>query len=166
MTAQLEAGRVSIRPAVASDRATIVEFRLAMFDDMSGAEAGLTPRPESLGRDNERWVAEHLGSDFFAWIADLDGRPVASAGLVWFAHPPGPLNPIGTEAYILNVYTRPEARRRGLARALMERLVEEAGRAGVGRIWLRASDEGRPLYEAMGFRTGNYLELRTGQPGD
>jgi GNAT superfamily N-acetyltransferase len=131
MTAQLDAGRVSIRPAVPSDLATIVEFRLAMFDDMSGAEAGPTPRPESLRRDNERWVAEHLGRDFFAWIAELDGRPVASAGLIWFAHPPGPLNPIGKEAYILNVYTRPEARRLGLARALMERLVEEASLAGV-----------------------------------
>lgn len=78
-----------------SDLATIVEFRLAMFDDMSGAEAGPTPRPESLRRDNERWVAEHLGRDFFAWIAELDGRPVPSAGVIWFAHPPGPLNPIG-----------------------------------------------------------------------
>ena len=165
MTAQLDAGRVSIRPAVPSDLATIVEFRLAMFDDMSGAEAGPTPRPESLRRDNERWVAEHLGRDFFAWIAGLDGRPVASAGLIWFAHPPGPLNPIGKEAYILNVYTRPEARRLGLARALMERLVEEARLAGVRRIWLRASDDGRPLYESMGFRTGNYLELRPDQPG-
>jgi GNAT superfamily N-acetyltransferase len=165
MTAQLDAGRVSIRPAVPSDLATIVEFRLAMFDDISGAEAGLTPRPESLRRDNERWVAEHLDRDFFAWIAELDGRPVASAGLIWFAHPPGPLNPIGKEAYILNVYTRPEARRLGLARALMERLAEEARLAGVRRVWLRASDEGRPLYESMGFRAGNYLELKPDQPG-
>jgi GNAT superfamily N-acetyltransferase len=47
----------------------------------------------------------------------------------------------------------------GLARALMERLVEEARRAGVRRIWLRASAEGRPLYEGMGFRPGNYLQL-------
>jgi ribosomal protein S18 acetylase RimI-like enzyme len=71
----------------------------------------------------------------------------------------GSVNPGGTEAYILNVFTRPEARRLGLARALMDRLVQEARAAGVRRIWLRANDEGRPLYEAMGFRTGRYLEL-------
>jgi hypothetical protein len=29
----------------------------------------------------------------------------------------------------------------------------------VRRIWLRASDDGRPLYEAMEFRAGNYLQL-------
>ena len=139
--------------------ATIVDLRLAMYEDMAAADAEQTPFPESFRRDNERWVAEHLGRDFLAWIAELDGRPVASAGLIWFEHPPGVLNPIGKEAYILNVYTRREARRLGLARALMERLVEEARAAGVRRIWLRASDEGRPLYESMGFRTGKYLEL-------
>ena len=115
-------------------------------------------RPRCAGATSG-WIAEHLGRDFIAWMADLDGRPVASAGLLWFAHPPGPLNPAGREAYILNVYTRPEARRLGLARALMERLVEEARMAGIRRIWLRASEAGRPLYEAMGFGPGTYLEL-------
>ena len=114
---------------------------------------------ETLRQANEKWLGEHLGRDFFAWIADLDGRPAASAGLMWFPHPPGPINPVGLEAYILNVYTRPDSRRMGLARALMERLVEEARAAGVRRIWLRASDDGRPLYEAMDFRAGNYLQL-------
>ena len=47
----------------------------------------------------------------------------------------------------------------GAARALMERLVEEAKAAGVRRIWLRASEDGRPLYESMGFRPGNYMQL-------
>jgi ribosomal protein S18 acetylase RimI-like enzyme len=63
------------------------------------------------------------------------------------------------EAYILNVYTRPEARRMGLARALMDRLVEAARAAGARRVWLRASADGRLLYESMGFREGDYLQL-------
>jgi hypothetical protein len=41
----------------------------------------------------------------------------------------------------------------------MDRVVEEARAAGAARIWLRASHDGRPLYEAMGFTTGNYLQL-------
>jgi ribosomal protein S18 acetylase RimI-like enzyme len=124
-----------------------------------GAEAGPADAPGALRAANEEWLGEHLGRDFQAWIAELDGVPVASAGLLWFSHPPGTTNPGGLEAYILNVYTRPEARRRGLARALMERAVDAARAAGVRRVWLRASVEGRPLYEAMGFRENNYLEL-------
>jgi GNAT superfamily N-acetyltransferase len=159
MTVPPETGRVSIRRATPDDLATIVEFRLEMIDDLFGGEAGPVADPEALSRDNESWIGEHFGRDFSAWIAELDGLPVASAGLLWFSHPPGPANPIGREAYILNVYTRPEARRLGLARALIERIVDEARAAGVRRIWLRASKAGRPLYESMGFRTSNYLQL-------
>jgi GNAT superfamily N-acetyltransferase len=155
MTTPPGSGRVSIRPAARADLPTILEFRLAMLAAVFPAPED----PEALRRDNAAWLEEHFQHDFMAWMADLDGRPVASAGLLWFPHPPGPTNPAGLEAYILNVYTRPEARRLGLARALMERLVAEARRAGVRRIWLRASDEGRPLYESMGFGPSNYLQL-------
>ena len=88
----------------------------------------------------------------------MDGVAAASAGLLWFPHPPGPVNPVGLEAYLLNVYTRPEARHRGLARKLVERAVGEARSAGVRRIWLRASPAGRPLYEELGFGRGDYLQ--------
>jgi ribosomal protein S18 acetylase RimI-like enzyme len=162
MTSQVDSARVQIRPATAADLSMLVDFRIAMFADMFAREHGSeAPRPEdpALRTANERWLDEHLGRDYLGWVAELDGRPVATAGLLWFAHPPGHVNVGGVEAYILNVYTRPEARRMGLAQALMERVVEEARAAGVRRIWLRASDEGRPLYEAMGFRTGRYLEL-------
>jgi GNAT superfamily N-acetyltransferase len=155
MTTPRDSGRVLIRPATRADLPAILEFRLAMLDAVFAGPDD----PEAMRRDNAAWLDEHFGRDFSAWMADLDGRPVASAGLLWFPHPPGPTNPRGLEAYILNVYTRPEARRLGLARGLMERLVEEARSAGVRRIWLRASDEGRPLYEDMGFRTSNYLQL-------
>ena len=155
MTAPRDSGRVSIRPAERADLPAILEFRLAMLEAVFPAPADL----DALRRDNAGWLEEHFERDFLVWMADVDGRPSASAGLLWFPHPPGPTNPRGLEAYILNVYTRPEARRMGLARALMERLVEEARCAGVRRIWLRASDDGRPLYEDMGFRPGNYLQL-------
>lgn len=78
---------------------------------------------------------------------------------MWFPHPPGPRNLRGLEAYVLNVYTKPEFRRLGIARALMARTIDEARAAGVTRIWLRASHEGRPLYEEIGFGASNYLEL-------
>jgi GNAT superfamily N-acetyltransferase len=153
---------VTIRPAGRSDFETILDHRLAMLDAVFPAASTDRPdRPDAgtLRELNRAWLIDHLGIDFFVWIAELDGRPAASAAILWFDHPPAPVNPGGREAYILNVFTDPQARRRGLARRLMERLVEEARAAGVRRIWLRASDEGRPLYESMGFAERNYLEL-------
>lgn len=130
-----------------------------MLADVFGTERGQQIDMVTLRETNERWLDEHFGRDFVAWMAELDGQTAASAGLMWFPHPPGPTSPGGLEAYILNVYTRPESRRMGLARALMERLVDEARAAGVRRVWLRASDAGRPLYEDMGFHADNFLQL-------
>jgi GNAT superfamily N-acetyltransferase len=158
MTTQHERGNVLIRPAGRADLATLLEFRLAMMAELFPIET----RPletQDMHDASGAWIDAHLGRDFAAWIADLDGVAVATAGVIWFEHPPGPMNPIGREAYLLNVYTRPEARRLGLARKLVQRIVEEARVAGVRRIWLRASEAGRPLYSELGFREGNYLQL-------
>ena len=162
VTAKPAAGPLVLRPATRSDLDTLLEFRLAMLEAVFPRDTSAPATDAALLREaNERWLGEHLGLDFQAWMADLDGRTVASAGLLWFPHPPGPNNPGGLEAYILNVYTLLEARRLGAARALMELLVDAAKAAGVRRIWLRASEDGRPLYESMGFRAGNYMELTT-----
>ena len=159
MQPHLDHGHVVIRPAGRSDLAALLDFRMAMLDELLAhgavaAEAG----PELRGA-NEAWLSRHLGRDFEAWLVELDGRTVACAGVIWFEHPPGRANPLGREAYLLNVYTRPEARRMGLARKLVLRIVAEARAAGIRRIWLRASADGRPLYAELGFHEGNYLEL-------
>jgi GNAT superfamily N-acetyltransferase len=158
MTLKVDPDRVRIRPVTIEDRSTLLEFRFAMWADIDAAShhgphaaaSGIADRATLL-KDSERWLDRHIGHDFVAFIADLDGRPAATAALMWFDHPPVPANPNGVEAYILNVYARPEARHIGLARALIERLIAEARTAGVRRIWLRASDAGRPLYESVGF---------------
>jgi GNAT superfamily N-acetyltransferase len=154
-----DAGRISIRQATQSDVGTLLEFRLAMMVELFEERDGPRVEMAALREPNERWLGDHFGRDFSAWIADLDGHPAASAALMWYPHPPSPKNPLGLEAYILNVYTVPGARRMGLAKALIQRLVEEAQAVGVRRIWLRASEVGRPLYEGLGFRASNYLQL-------
>jgi len=51
----------------------------------------------------------------------------------------------------LNMYTIPQYRGKGIARSLLEKLIEECKKTGVRRIWLHASDVGKPLYTKMGF---------------
>lgn len=66
----------------------------------------------------------------------------------------------GTEnAYVNAVYVRPEYRRRGIASALMQLIVEWSRERGCSSVRLRASDDGRFLYEALGFREGREMEL-------
>lgn len=58
---------------------------------------------------------------------------------------------LGREALVLNVYVEPAWRRRGLARHMMEAVLDWARSAGIVRVVLHASGDGRPLYESMGF---------------
>src|ERR1700752_1932308 len=63
----------------------------------------------------------------------------------------GPHNPTGELGYIMNVVTDPGYRRRGYARACMQQLLDWYRYRGIVRIDLRASPEGAPLYQALGF---------------
>jgi GNAT superfamily N-acetyltransferase len=77
------------------------------------------------------------------------GRIVATATLL----------PYGTHlAWIGMVLTRPEYRRQGLARWLMEDAIASAERCRIRTLKLDATDEGRPLYESLGFVVEQKIE--------
>ena len=60
---------------------------------------------------------------------------------------------------MLNVYVDAEFRRRGIARKVMETILEWCRGEGLAAVFLHASDEGRRLYESMGFQVGNEMKL-------
>ena len=63
------------------------------------------------------------------------------------------------EAYVLNVYTEPEHRRSGVARAIMEAILDWSRGQLVARVTLHASNDGRSLYEALGFEPTNEMRI-------
>lgn len=147
--------------ADAEDAGLIASHRRAMFAAMGGFEESVL---DDIRRASEPWTARMLANGrYLGWIVMEDGHPVASAGMLILDWPPHPLDPVGeTRAYLLNVFVEPEYRRRGLARELLVRCVEEAGRRGIGVVALHASKEGRPLYEALGFRITNEMMRASG----
>jgi GNAT superfamily N-acetyltransferase len=68
-------------------------------------------------------------------------------------------------AWVLNVYTEPDFRRRGLARRVMETIAAWCAAQGLSRVFLHASDAGRPLYESLGFEPTNEMKLGLGSRG-
>ena len=57
----------------------------------------------------------------------------------------------GHQAIVLNVFTERHWRRHGLAATLMQHVIEWARSSAIETLVLHASDEGRPLYERLGF---------------
>ena len=58
-------------------------------------------------------------------------------------------------AHLMNVYVKKEFRRKGLAKKMLELLIEEAKSRKVTEISLDATEKGRPLYESMGFSSND-----------
>ena len=58
----------------------------------------------------------------------------------------------GKRAHLMNVYTREEYRRQGIAGKLVQMLIDDAKRKGATEISLDSTDSGRSLYRNLGFR--------------
>lgn len=148
---------IVIQRATLDDVARITEHRRLMFleeqtNTPARIEASLTPFVQ--------WLTDTLRAERYIGLLALDGSTLAaSAGLWRMPWPPGPLNLIEERAYILNVYTDPAYRRRGLARQLVSRLMDEATALGLNIVELHASKAGRPVYEALGFTTTNQMRV-------
>ena len=82
----------------------------------------------------------------------FDKSRFAGAGSVsFFQVMPTYHNPSGKKAYIMNMYTSPEYRRKGIAYKILDMLVKDAKSMGITAISLEATVMGRPLYEKYGF---------------
>lgn len=127
-----------------------------MFRDMGVLAEADAPRLEASSR---RHLAEAIaGAHYYGWLAEVDGVVAAGLGVVLRPQLPRPgCLDGGREAYVLNVYTEPAHRRRGLARGLMQAALDWCHAAGITRVALHASDEGRRLYESLGFAATNEM---------
>src|SRR5204863_1686832 len=65
----------------------------------------------------------------------------------------------GPEAIIQNVFNEPEGQRRGLAALLIERIIDWTREEGIDSLVLHASDEGRALYDRLGFTATTEMRL-------
>jgi ribosomal protein S18 acetylase RimI-like enzyme len=147
-----------IRIAVLDDAPAIVEHRREMFRDMGrGDEALLAQMSVAF----EPWLRSRMESgEYLAWMAVSDDGAIAGGAGLWLMDwPPHVIGSGARRGNILNVYVRPECRRRGIARALMETALEWTRANGVDCVILHASDEGRALYESLGFTATNEMRL-------
>ncbi|MFV0399486.1 MAG: GNAT family N-acetyltransferase [Oscillospiraceae bacterium] len=90
------------------------------------------------------------GSHIAYLVYDGD-KIVGAGGMSLYRVLPTCHNPSGRKAYIMNMYTDPDYRRRGIGRKLLDLLVQAVREEGISYISLEATEMGRPLYEKYGF---------------
>ena len=90
--------------------------------------------------------------DFAAYGVEADGRLV-SCGAGWIEeHLPSPRQLDGRRGHIASMSTEAEHQRRGHARLVFGALMDWFSGQGILRVDLRATEDGRGLYESFGFR--------------
>lgn len=96
-----------------------------------------------------------------AYLVYDGNRFVGAGGVSFYQVMPTYHNPSGNKAYIMNMYTNPEYRRKGIAYKTLDMLVRDTRDKGIMAISLEATDMGRPLYERYGFVNMNHeMELQ------
>ena len=76
---------------------------------------------------------------------------IGAGGISYYTVMPTFHNPTGRKAYIMNMYTRPDHRRMGIAAKTLDLLIQDAKKRNITFISLEATDMGRKLYERYGF---------------
>ncbi|MGN0602976.1 MAG: GNAT family N-acetyltransferase [Oscillospiraceae bacterium] len=98
---------------------------------------------------------------FVSWLAVDGGEIIGTSGMSFVEKPPYFGCPTGRIGLLSSMFTAPEYRRMGIAKELLNRVVEEAKKYGCGTVQITASDMGVKLYTAYGFvHNGNFMQYK------
>ncbi len=148
---------VLIRLATPDDIPELLRHRRGMYEDMGYDDVEAMSRMIETCRP---YLAAALSNGTLrAWLAGVGEKVVAGGFVLVSPWPSHPYDGQCRRASVLNLYTDPEFRRQGIARRLMQTMVDWCRKEGFVRVDLHASDKGRPLYESMGFEPSNEMRL-------
>jgi GNAT superfamily N-acetyltransferase len=147
-----------------------MEFRRANIDDLNelvnlrkqqlldeGSKA-----EQDIDKDLEEYFSKNIANNtFISWVAVENNEIIATSGVCFYQLPPNYSNPSGKIAYVTNMYTKKEFRRKGIASKLLEKIIDEVRSLNYKIIRLHTSLDGKKLYLKYGFSDyEGYMHLR------
>lgn len=138
---------VEIRIAAKDDIELLMSSRLEMLKVVNNLPADYE-YSEEIVRESRDYF---LNGDHITVLAIDDGKVIGCASMSFMWIMPTFSHPTGKRAHLMNVYTKSEYRRQGIARKMVNMLIDETWKRGATEISLDATTMGRPLYESLGF---------------
>ncbi len=140
-----------LRKAILDDIDKLIEFRIEFLKEIQDFP------PDKEIEIFQKYLKEFFidkmkSNEFIAWLAESDNEIIATSGLSFLQKPPHFINITGKFAYIMNMYTKPEWRRKGIGSELLEKLLDEIKKHSIESVVLHATPYGRRLYEKYGFK--------------
>jgi ribosomal protein S18 acetylase RimI-like enzyme len=140
---------MNIRKAGKEDITQLVEMRIKYLTVDCGEMS--EEQLETIREQLPEYFERQLGTGVLAYAAEEEGVLVSTVFMVIVEKPANPHFITGKTGTLLNVYTRPEYRRQGLAGKLIDLVIQDAKQLNLSYIDLSASKEGYPLYKKIGF---------------
>jgi GNAT superfamily N-acetyltransferase len=144
----------TIREATLADVPLLLRYRRAMAEETGSADEAAVNRMLAALEPYLRSAIP--GGRWHSWIAEPGG--CASLEIVQWV--PRRLDPTPRRAWIHSVYVEPRFRHRGIARQLTQTIISWCRGQGFEWIYLHASEQGRPLYESLGFVPSSEMRLK------
>ena len=148
--------KITYRKLTEADLTTFIQMRITQLRE-EGAKEDFDLVP-ALKDYYNRHLAD---GTFVSWLA-LDGdKIIGTSGMSFVEKPPYFGCPSGKLGLLSSMFTNPDYRRKGIAKELLHRVVEEARAYGCGAVQITASDMGVKLYTAYGFvHNGNFMQYK------
>lgn len=103
-------------------------------------------------KESREYYQKALADGSHVAVLVYDGEKfVGAGGVSFYTVMPTYHNTSGKKAYIMNMYTKPEYRRKGIAYQTLDILVDACKKRNITHITLEATEMGRALYEKYGF---------------
>ena len=110
----------------------------------------------------KQYYTRHMADGtFVSWLA-LDGnRIIGTSGMSFVEKPPYFGCPSGKMGLLSSMFTDSNYRRRGIAKELLSRVINDAREYGCGTVQITASDMGVKLYSNFGFvHNENFMQYK------
>lgn len=139
-----------------SDIPSITELRILQLK-----EEGASENFDITTNLNDYFKKHLQDGTFVGWAALDNDEIIATSGMSFIEKPPYYSNPTGKIGILSSMFTIKEYRRKGVAKKLLEMVINEAKEYGCGTIYIMASQQGALLYESCGFkRNENFFQLK------
>lgn len=135
---------------------TFIEMRIKQLH-----EEGAKENIDLHSALNDYYKKHMSDGTFVSWLAFDGDRIVGTSGISFVEKPPYFGCPNGKIALLSSMYTNPDYRRKGIAKELLKRVIEEAKAYGCGTVQITASNMGVKLYTACGFvHNDNFMQYK------
>ncbi|MFA4850727.1 MAG: GNAT family N-acetyltransferase [Methanoregula sp.] len=145
---------ICIRVATPHDIPVLAQHHRMMFEEI-WERKGIPADPSGLASLEKEYIKK-LTTEFkygtcISWVVQIGDQIVSSGAISIVLYVPVPHDLSLRVAFLHSIYTEKEHRNQHHAQSITQEAANYCRSQGIKRLYLFASDAGRPLYENIGF---------------